>query len=60
MRTLELRQGLKVACIEEIAFVKGFITEAQLLTIAERYNNSPDGAYLRRCASEQRSLQRPH
>ena len=37
VQTLELRQGLKVACIEEIAYVKGFIDEAQLLRLADRY-----------------------
>ena len=37
VQTLELRQGLKVACVEEIAYVKGFIDERQLLQLAERY-----------------------
>jgi glucose-1-phosphate thymidylyltransferase len=49
VQTLEMRQGLKVACIEEIAYLKGFIDEAQLLHLAERYTNSPYGAYLRQC-----------
>ncbi len=52
VQTLELRQGLKVACIEEIAFLKGFIDEPQLSRLAERYPNSPYGAYLRRCLDE--------
>lgn len=52
VQTLELRQGLKVACIEEIAFVKGYITGEQLLALAERYPNSSYGTYLRRCVSE--------
>jgi len=47
VQTLELRQGLKVACIEEIAFAKGFIDEAGLLRLADRYVNSSYGAYLR-------------
>ena len=49
VQMLEARQGLKVACIEEIAYVKGFIDAGQLLRFAERYNNSPYGSYLRRC-----------
>jgi glucose-1-phosphate thymidylyltransferase len=49
VQTLETRQGLKVACIEEIAFAKGFIDAAQLLAFADRYKNSPYGNYLRRC-----------
>ncbi|MGE3705512.1 MAG: glucose-1-phosphate thymidylyltransferase RfbA [Vicinamibacterales bacterium] len=50
VQTLELRQGLKVACIEEIAFVKGYIDEAQLMALADRFPNSPYGAYLRQVA----------
>jgi glucose-1-phosphate thymidylyltransferase len=52
VQTLELRQGLKVACIEEIAYSKGYITGDQLLTLADRYPNSTYGAYLRRCVQE--------
>ena len=59
VQTLELRQGLKVACIEEIAFLKGFISAAQLLGLAERYTNSPYGAYLRQCLKEQTMFPRP-
>lgn len=49
VQTLELRQGLKVACIEEIAYAKGFITDAQLHALADQYKNSSYGAYLRQC-----------
>ena len=47
MQTLEKRQGLKVACLEEIAFTSGFITAAQLESLAGLYAQSPYGAYLR-------------
>jgi glucose-1-phosphate thymidylyltransferase len=50
VQTLELRQGLKVACIEEIAYAKGYIDQQQLLSLANRYSNSSYGAYLRQCA----------
>src|SRR6185312_4813618 len=49
VQTLELRQGLKVACIEEIAYTKGFIDDAQLLRLAEKYPASSYGNYLRQC-----------
>ncbi len=49
VQTLELRQGLKVACIEEIAYAKGWIAEEQLIRLADRYANSGYGAYLRQC-----------
>jgi glucose-1-phosphate thymidylyltransferase len=59
VQTLEMRQGLKVACIEEIAFLKGFISDTQLLTLADRYTNRPYGAYLRQCLKEQTMFPRP-
>ena len=48
VQTLEKRQGLKVACIEEIAYLKGFIGADQLARLADGYANSEYGAYLRR------------
>ena len=49
---LERRQGTRLACIEEIAFRKGFIDKAQLLRLADTYGKSEYGAYLRLCANE--------
>ena len=45
IETIELRQGLKVACIEEVAYHKGFITAAQLETLAHSLPNAY-GQYL--------------
>lgn len=45
--TIEQRQGLKVACLEEIAYLKGFIDQTQLLKLADNYKNSDYGDYLR-------------
>jgi len=44
--TLQRRQGLRIACLEEIAFRKGWITKAQLVASAARFGNSEYGAYL--------------
>lgn len=52
VQTLELRQGLKIACLEEIAYTKGFISEEQLLKHAEKFSKSNYGEYLRRVARE--------
>jgi glucose-1-phosphate thymidylyltransferase len=48
VQTLEERQGLKVACVEEIAFAKGFIDAAQLKKLAEQAGKSEYGQYLLR------------
>lgn len=48
VQTLEERQGLKVACIEEIAFAKKFIDAAQLMKLADAAGKSEYAGYLRR------------
>ena len=50
MRTIEKRQGLKVACIEEIAFGKGFIDRNQMFKLAEEMKNNNYGKYLLKIA----------
>jgi glucose-1-phosphate thymidylyltransferase len=52
VQTIERRQGFKIACVEEIAFRKGFITKAQLRALAEPLMKSDYGAYLLRVAEE--------
>jgi len=47
VRTLEKRQGFKIACPEEIAFEQGFIDSAQLEVLAASLAKSSYGAYLR-------------
>src|SRR5215218_7030884 len=48
VQTLEERQGLKVACIEEIAFARKFIDAGQLKKLAEQSGKSEYGQYLLR------------
>jgi len=47
VRVIEKRQGLKIGCIEEVAFRMGFIDQAQLLKLADVYKKSGYGEYLR-------------
>jgi len=46
VQTIEKRQGLKIACIEEIAFEKGWINKEQLVLIAEPMKSTSYGQYL--------------
>jgi glucose-1-phosphate thymidylyltransferase len=46
VQVIELRQGIKIACIEEIAYKKGFINKEQLIKIAEPLMKSGYGEYL--------------
>ena len=46
IQTIEKRQGKKVACIEEIAFNKGYINSEQLYTLAQTLQASEYGQYL--------------
>jgi glucose-1-phosphate thymidylyltransferase len=48
VRVIEKRQSQKVGCIEEVAYRMGFIDRDQLLILADRYQKSGYGEYLRR------------
>jgi glucose-1-phosphate thymidylyltransferase len=52
IQTIEERQGLKIACLEEIAYKKGFIDKDKLLYNAGQLKNSQYGQYLFRVAGE--------
>ena len=52
VQALEQRQGLKVACIEEIAFHQGFIDRAQLERLAHAHGSGDYAQYLRQILEE--------
>ncbi|RKY36932.1 MAG: glucose-1-phosphate thymidylyltransferase [Candidatus Omnitrophota bacterium] len=51
IRTVEQRQGLKIGCVEEVAYRMGYITKSQLIALAEKIQTSY-GEYLRAIADE--------
>ncbi|HLV67369.1 MAG TPA: sugar phosphate nucleotidyltransferase, partial [Polyangiaceae bacterium] len=52
VQVLEQRQRTSIACIEEIAWRKGFIDSEQLARLAEAHGKSSYGAYLRACLKD--------
>ena len=46
IEVLENRQGLKIACVEEVAYMKGYISKQQLIKLAEPLMKSDYGQYL--------------
>jgi glucose-1-phosphate thymidylyltransferase len=57
VKVVESRQGLKIACPEEIAFRMGYIDRAQLAALAAPLAKNAYGAYLLRLAEDEGSLQ---
>jgi glucose-1-phosphate thymidylyltransferase len=52
VQVLEHRQGVQIACLEEIAFEQGWITAVELAGLADKLGKSTYGEYLRRVARE--------
>lgn len=53
VQTIEHRQGLKVACLEEIAFLRGWLTSDDLRRLATQYKKSGYGEYLESLIAEE-------
>ena len=47
IQIVEKRQGLKIACVEEVAFNMGFIDASRLLSLADEIGDNPYGKYLK-------------
>ena len=52
LEAIEKRQGLKVACLEEVSYTKGYITKLQLLNLAKPIIKSQYGQYLIKIAEQ--------
>ena len=52
VQTIERRQGLHIACPEEIAYLQGFITHDEFVKLAKRFEKSAYGQYLLKLAAE--------
>ena len=53
MQAIQERQGLKISCIEEVAFRLGYIDAAQLRVLAANYLKNDYGRYLMEIAEEE-------
>jgi glucose-1-phosphate thymidylyltransferase len=52
VQTIEQRQGTKIACLEEIAYRKGFIDKKSLISLAQNYGTNDYGLYLQQLLAE--------
>ena len=52
VQTIEKRQGMKISCIEEIAYRMGYISRKKLIEIGNKMSNNQYGKYLLKIASE--------
>jgi glucose-1-phosphate thymidylyltransferase len=57
VQTLEKRQGLRIACPEEIAYQQGFITNEEFVGLGKKFEKSSYGQYLLRVAEETRRVE---
>lgn len=53
VQTLEKRQGMKISCIEEIAFRMGYINKIELESLGNKMSNNPYGKYLLEIANQE-------
>jgi len=50
VKIIEKRQGVKISALEEISYIRGWISKSKLLELAKNYGNSPYGEYLKKVA----------
>lgn len=60
VQTIQERQGIKISCIEEVAYRKGYIDRYQLMRLADRYAKNEYGEYLRQLEVLERSTDSVH
>lgn len=53
VQAIQERQGIKISCIEEVAYRMGYLSRTQLLSLAERFKNNEYRDYLRHVAEEE-------
>jgi glucose-1-phosphate thymidylyltransferase len=53
IQTIQERQGLKIACIEEIAYRLGYLSREDLVRLGEELKKNSYGTYLLRIAAEE-------
>lgn len=53
VQAIQERQGIQIACIEEIAYRMGYVRQSELLHLASKYKNNDYGAYLEQVAREE-------
>lgn len=56
VQTIEKRQGLRIACLEEIAYTQGLITHDQIIALGQKFENNAYGKYLLGLAREKTAL----
>jgi glucose-1-phosphate thymidylyltransferase len=52
VKAIELRQGTQIACLEEIAYLNGWINKEEALVMAEKYGKTEYGQYIKRIVGE--------
>ena len=52
VQSMEINTGMKIACIEEVAYRMGYIDSAQLLKLSQKYKNNGYGAYIRKIVEQ--------
>jgi len=52
VQSMEINTGMKIACIEEVAYRMGYIDSSQLLKLSKKYKNNGYGAYIRKIVEQ--------